>query len=1066
MNDLEDDKGKNLGFIAPDGTWWADEGLYISNAEVSHLHYEPERKIRVFVSSTFKDFQLERDELVKRIFPILHRLCMSRYIHFSYVDLRWGITNEESSENKVVPLCFQHIKDCRPFFIGMLGERYGWIPEANTIPEALLVAEPWINDCKNCSVTELEILHGVLNSSNVECNAFFYFRDKGFVDKIENKHKKDFSVESGFHAKKIKELKEKIREHYNAGKLTIAPKENYKTPEEFGNLVLQDFVQFINENFPKWAKLEEKERIEMQNKYFLTEQLQLFVGRENYIQSLTSDLINKDAYKLILWGESGIGKTALVAKVIDCLLRDQLTNSFHLFYHFVGSVIEGNELIDLCKRLINFLHINYGIKEELLTEEADDDERWLGNFYSGFDFMDTHKVSKSNLGIKDFGERDINKMLAERFDRISNMANLIIIIDGIDNFYSEHLKIPSWFPNIIHPNIKVIFTTNKTEDIEYFEKKGWESLEVVNLQKAEVQELARKYFTFYSKSLAFDLIAKFYKNKNCQHPLFLVTILNELRKFGDHEKLSNKISELTHYISLSTLFEGLLNIWQVDFNEPEETGNFVKEVLCHIEACPGGISEFALISLIAPNRKDGEKRLIYFLSTISLFVNYNQRHISFTSTDLQSRIHGLWERDIQEAKANLIDYFENPEKYGLYLSLHEKVNKLHQLYINTSQWDKLYSVYSDLDRFNELYSLNPTTFNNVILELEKSGYRVLDQFKRAIENFDYNNANKHTQYCNLGNFFFYFGHEPRVRDYILKNIYLYYKDANKSFDKRALKVLADLCLGFADDIIIDSVENDLKKVCDNDVNINIQAKQTFYSFLIEQYEEREQYDKAIILQKDSLAFFKEYYGETSLEYLKFLKNLAYNLSENNKLHEAIELLEKTLALAIKLRISGRFILECYHLLAVSYSDSKLLDKSIDYNNEALKFAFTNNLLDERTFIHGIVYNLIGDIREYNKLNYAQSFVTCLNQNCKIGIKLFFLKLPGYMRRYLISLKLLFAATRNIKYLYFLEYISEAVQDFSKNELINYKDKKMISEIIFLIGSIRKNRNVLDKMRRT
>jgi hypothetical protein len=37
-----------------------------------------ERKINVFVSSTFKDMQAERDELVKRIFPQLRKLCEER----------------------------------------------------------------------------------------------------------------------------------------------------------------------------------------------------------------------------------------------------------------------------------------------------------------------------------------------------------------------------------------------------------------------------------------------------------------------------------------------------------------------------------------------------------------------------------------------------------------------------------------------------------------------------------------------------------------------------------------------------------------------------------------------------------------------------------------------------------------------------------------------------------------------------------------------------------------------------------------------------------------------------
>ena len=51
------------------------------------------RLIRVFVSSTFRDMQAERDELVKFIFPQLRRLCEQRGVTWGEVDLRWGITD-------------------------------------------------------------------------------------------------------------------------------------------------------------------------------------------------------------------------------------------------------------------------------------------------------------------------------------------------------------------------------------------------------------------------------------------------------------------------------------------------------------------------------------------------------------------------------------------------------------------------------------------------------------------------------------------------------------------------------------------------------------------------------------------------------------------------------------------------------------------------------------------------------------------------------------------------------------------------------------------------------------
>src|ERR1039458_5799580 len=103
-----------------------------------------DRQIRVFISSTFRDMQTERDHLVKFIFPQLRKLCESRGVTWSSVDLRWGITQEESAEDRILPICLEEIKRCRPYFIGLLGQRYGWIPDA--IPQEVIEREPWLQE--------------------------------------------------------------------------------------------------------------------------------------------------------------------------------------------------------------------------------------------------------------------------------------------------------------------------------------------------------------------------------------------------------------------------------------------------------------------------------------------------------------------------------------------------------------------------------------------------------------------------------------------------------------------------------------------------------------------------------------------------------------------------------------------------------------------------------------------------------------------------------------------------------------------------------------------------------
>jgi hypothetical protein len=90
------------------------------------------REIRVFLSSTFKDMEAERNHLVKQVFPKVRVACQERQVGFTEIDLRWGVTEEESKNGATVEICLKEIDRCRdfpPFFIGFLGERYGWIPK-------------------------------------------------------------------------------------------------------------------------------------------------------------------------------------------------------------------------------------------------------------------------------------------------------------------------------------------------------------------------------------------------------------------------------------------------------------------------------------------------------------------------------------------------------------------------------------------------------------------------------------------------------------------------------------------------------------------------------------------------------------------------------------------------------------------------------------------------------------------------------------------------------------------------------------------------------------------------
>lgn|GEM_PF-2158060 len=100
------------------------------------------RVIRIFVSSTFSDMTLERNGLQQYVFPGLQTLCAEGGFEFEAIDLRWGVSQEASHDQRTMRICFEELRRSqevspRPNFIILLGDRYGWRP----LPEEISALE-------------------------------------------------------------------------------------------------------------------------------------------------------------------------------------------------------------------------------------------------------------------------------------------------------------------------------------------------------------------------------------------------------------------------------------------------------------------------------------------------------------------------------------------------------------------------------------------------------------------------------------------------------------------------------------------------------------------------------------------------------------------------------------------------------------------------------------------------------------------------------------------------------------------------------------------------------------
>ncbi|MCK5719066.1 MAG: DUF4062 domain-containing protein, partial [Thiomargarita sp.] len=176
-----------------------------------------QRQVKLFISSTFRGLYDERDVLANYVFPEISRRCQERKVDFVEIDLRWGIPKEQVKSGEAVPICLARIDEGRPYFLGILGERYG----SEMYPEQVPIAcdqYPWVEKYQNCSVTELEILHALFpvgqrvskeERQAVIERALFYFRDSQYALK---QPKPDYYLDTPENVEKQNDLKQRIRD--------------------------------------------------------------------------------------------------------------------------------------------------------------------------------------------------------------------------------------------------------------------------------------------------------------------------------------------------------------------------------------------------------------------------------------------------------------------------------------------------------------------------------------------------------------------------------------------------------------------------------------------------------------------------------------------------------------------------------------------------------------------------------------------------------------------------------------------------------------------------------------
>ncbi len=611
---------------------------------------------RVFVSSTFEDFRLERAILQKYVFPEIKEKVIKKGVEFLPIDLRWGVPNEAQIDQKTMDICLGEVErattEPHPDFLLLSGERYGWVP----IPRIIEKDEfEYIIDKLKELNENTDILEKWYKLDNNQIPPSYILKSRDEVtDKDYTKWENWEKVEN-----KIREL---LQSAVNKLDFDKDKKEKYflsATHEEFRTFLKHkcEDKNIKNHIFAIMREFENKDKINNKKLVESTSELDNFkdeikknIKEENICEtSVSVEIYRKidEIEKLIEENESfnkfikklnddKIGKYLIK---LNEFVKDKLLESFQT-YNF-NELSEGELQEDFLNHLLNkpFIGRDKEIKE--VYERIKDGEDVLivgeGGVGKSAFMANLIKVAKEdNKKVKYvFAGVTQNSILCEDIVKfIENVEdNSIVFIDAIDQIkFENEEKIKKFFDVIRNKKAQFILSAIPIKKIEnYFEKtlKNWipknfkKALEKEGCSEKEYLKIIELYVKKYKlvpignkdklKLILEELLKKenrtltkkqydyVLSKEDSGKPLYLTMAKEEVKfwrssdELTDEKEEENKNKRYLPQTQKEMIKEFIENLYKLHHNEEE----LVKRVFGYIVASDYTLSEEKLLEILS-----------------------------------------------------------------------------------------------------------------------------------------------------------------------------------------------------------------------------------------------------------------------------------------------------------------------------------------------------------------------------------------------------------------------------------------------------------------------------------